>query len=127
MKINEPSVVAEVRALFERYEAALMANDIAALDGFFWRSQFALRFGQGENLYGYDAIAAFRVRRLGGSPPRTLFNTVITTFGDAYAVTNTEFRRDNVARSGRQSQTWVRLAEGWRIVSAHVSMLGDAS
>jgi len=127
MIVNDPAVVAEVAAAFERYEAALLGNDIATLDGLFWNSPLTLRYGVGERLYGYDAIAAFRMARVGGSPQRVLANTIITTFGRDFATANTEFRRAGEARIGRQSQTWVRTANGWRIVSAHVSLEAEKS
>jgi hypothetical protein len=125
MTINEPEVLAEVTAAFAAYEAALMANDIAALDFLFWASPQVLRYGVGENLYGQDEIAAFRKARPGGAAPRTLTRTVITTFGRDYATANTEFVREGSQRIGRQSHAWARLPEGWRIVAAHVSMTAD--
>jgi len=127
MEINDPAVLDEVRAAFARYEQALMDNDIAALNGLFWNSALVIRFGPGQNLYGIEAIAAFRTARVGGSPKRVLFNTVITCFGRDFATANTEFQREGVSASGRQSQSWVRLPEGWRIAAAHVSLLGDGN
>jgi hypothetical protein len=93
MEINNPDVVAEVSELFKRYERALMANDVPALNGFFWRNPLTLRFGVGENLYGYEAIAGYRQGNTGGSPQRTLMNTVITAYGRDCATANTEFQR----------------------------------
>jgi len=127
MIVNDPMVVAEVTAEFERYETALLSNDIATLDALFWNSPLTLRYGVGERLYGYDAIAAFRTARAGGSPQRVLANTIITTFGRDFATANTEFHRAGETRVGRQSQTWVRTANGWRIVSAHVSLEAEKS
>lgn len=127
MTVNDPAVLAEVSAAFASYEAALMANDIPALDALFWNAPQTLRYGVGENLYGFDAIAQFRKDRPGGSPQRTLGNTVITTFGADFATANTEFHRQGASRIGRQSQTWVRTEAGWRIVAAHVSIMGDRS
>jgi hypothetical protein len=127
MIINDPATLAEVTECFEAYERALGANDLATLDGFFWDSPHALRYGVGENLVGIDMIRAFRKERLGGSPPRTLHNTVITTWGRDFATANTEFRRANTSRSGRQTQVWVRMSEGWRIVAGHVSMIQEFS
>lgn len=124
--INDPTVVAEVRAVFEVYEAALMANDIRALDWLFWASPLTVRYGVGENLYGEDEIMAFRKTRLGGSPQRVLTRVVITTFGRDFATANAEFERPGDGREGRQSQAWARLAEGWRIVAAHVSFKDEA-
>ena len=126
--INDPAVLAEVTAVFEAYEAALMANDIKSLDWLFWASPHTVRYGVGENLYGEDEILAFRKTRLGGSPQRVLTRTVITTFGQDFATANTEFQREGAAgRVGRQSHSWVRLPEGWRIVAAHVSFKGETS
>jgi hypothetical protein len=125
MIINAPGPLTELEAAFAAYESALMTNDVDALDGFFWQSEFTLRYGVGENLYGFEAIAAFRISRPGGSPQRTLTRTVITTFGDDFGVANTEFKREGGGRIGRQSQTWVRFPEGWRVVAAHVSLMAD--
>jgi len=123
VEIDIPEVKAEVEAAFRRYEAALVSNDIVALDGLFWASPLTVRYGNGENLYGIEAIRAFRAGRPTGDLDRDLFNTVITSFGRDLATANTEYRRKVSGRLGRQSQTWARLAEGWRIVSAHVSFL----
>ncbi|MBD1833807.1 oxalurate catabolism protein HpxZ [Cyanobacteria bacterium FACHB-472] len=123
MDINIPDVVAEVTAAFERYEKALISNDVAVLDELFWRSPHTLRFGVTENLYGYDAIATFRSQRSPVNLERSLMNTTITTYGRDFATANTEFQRLGSNRTGRQSQTWMRTPEGWRIVSAHVSLL----
>jgi hypothetical protein len=127
MITNDPEIVAEVRALFDRYETALMDNDVATLNALFWNSPHTLRYGVGENLYGHKAIAAFRSSRAGGAPQRALRNTTIQTFGRDYATANTEFIRSGGTRIGRQTQTWERLPEGWRIVAAHVSLLADTS
>lgn len=123
MDINIPDVVAEVTAAFERYEKALISNDVAVLDELFWRSPHTLRFGVTENLYGYDAIATFRSQRSPVNLERSLINTTITTYGRDFATANTEFQRLGSNRTGRQSQTWMRTPDGWRIVSAHVSLL----
>jgi hypothetical protein len=123
LPINLPDVVAEVAAAFACYEQALVSNDVAALDELFWRSPHTLRYGVGENLYGWDRIAAFRAGRSPAGLARTLENTVITTYGRDCATANTEFRRVSTQKLGRQSQTWVRMPEGWRIVAAHVSLL----
>ena len=127
MRINDPDVLAEVTDAFARYEAALMANDLEALDALFWQSPLTIRFGPGQNLYGIEDIAAFRVGRVGGSPQRTLSNTVITTFGRDCATANTEFQRAGAVKPGRQSQTWARIDGDWRVVSAHVSILAEGS
>ncbi len=124
MRIDDPAVLAEVTGLVERYEAALAANDIAVLDAMFWQSGLTIRFGVGECLYGIDAILAFRKARPGGSPPRAVRRMAITTYGSDLATANVEFCRIGDDRIGRQSQTWVRLEQGWRIVAAHVSLQG---
>ncbi len=121
MQVNIPEVLAEVSAAFQRYEQALVSNDVAVLDELFWDSPHTLRYGVGENLYGYAAIQAFRAGRPAHNLARTLRNTVITTYGHDFATANTEFRRTDSGRLGRQSQTWLRLPEGWRVVAAHVS------
>lgn len=121
LKINLPAVHAEVCAVFERYEKALVENDVDVLDELFWNSEYTLRYGVAENLYGYSEIAKFRASRPGQSLQRRLVNTVITTYGEDFATANTEFLRDTV--HGRQSQTWMRTPEGWRVVAAHVSLM----
>lgn len=123
MTINLPAVVAEVTAAFARYEQALVSNDVNVLDELFWNSSHTLRYGVTENLHGYEAIQAFRAGRPAQGLARTLMNTVITTYGTEFATANTEFQREGSAKSGRQSQTWMRTPEGWRVVSAHVSLL----
>lgn len=123
MIVNDASVIAELRELAERYETALMANDLPALDGMFWQSPHVVRIGIGENLYGIDSIAAFRATRPGGSPPRRVIRTTISSFGQDMGVINVEFQRIGAVANGRQSQSWVRFAEGWRIVAAHVSLM----
>lgn len=120
--INDPETLAEVTAAFQRYEAALVGNDVAVLDELFWESPFTVRFGAGENLYGIEAIRAFRAARNPAGLARRLVQTVITTFGRDFATANTEFQRGNQA-PGRQSQTWVRFPQGWRVVSAQISFL----
>jgi hypothetical protein len=127
MIINDPATLADVTAAFARYERALMENDLNALDSLFWASSHTLRYGVGENLYGIEAIREFRKARPGGSPPRVLRNTVITTYGTDFATANTEFIRDKSSSIGRQSQTWMRTAEGWRVVAAHVSLMANVS
>jgi hypothetical protein len=124
MMINHPVVIAELTGLAEQYEAALMANDLAALDAMFWQSPDVVRLGIGENLYGIAAIAAFRATRPGGSPPRRIIRTEIASFGRDTGVINVEFQRIGATMIGRQSQNWIRFAEGWRIVAAHVSLMG---
>lgn len=122
--INMAEVVEEVRAAFDRYERAFTENDIAVLDELFWDDPRVVRFGgAGENLYGMDAIRAFRVTRAPTGLERALANTVITTYGRDFATATTEFFRKHDGTWGRQSQIWARMAPGWRIVSAHISML----
>ena len=123
MDINKPEVVAEVQAAFDRYEQALVSNDVQVLDELFWNSPLTIRYGATENLYGYEEIQSFRAGRSAQGLARTLAKTVITTYGQDMATANTEFMRSGVARVGRQSQTWMRTAAGWRVVSAHVSLL----
>jgi hypothetical protein len=122
-EINLPAVLAEVTAEFHRYETALVGNDVQTLDRLFWDSPHTIRYGATENLYGYEAIAGFRANRSPLNLARTLMNTRITTYGRDVAVANTEFRRTSSGTTGRQSQTWMRTADGWRVVSAHVSLL----
>lgn len=126
MTLNDPETLAQVRAAFDRYEAALMSDDVAAMDELFFNSPVTVRYGVGEVLYGYDDIAAFR-RSRGGSPQRRLGRVEITCFGPDHAIANAEFFRDGDPRRGRQSQTWVRFADGWKVVAAHVSMEGNHS
>lgn len=123
MLINDPEVVAEVTAAFTAYERALNDNDVAALCAWFWKSPLTIRFGLAENLYGHDAISAFRQARPTIDLRRTIANTVITTYGTDFATANTEFVKHDSGRRGRQSQTWMRTEDGWRVVSAHVSFL----
>ncbi len=123
MDINLPDVVAEVTAVVDRYEAALVSNDVAVLDTLFWNSPHTLRYGAGENLYGYDEIRAFRAQRSPQGLARQVLRTAITTYGRDFATANLEFQREGSARTGRQSQTWMRTPEGWRVVAAHVSLM----
>ena len=123
-EINIPEVLAEVRAVFARYEEALVTNQREVLDELFWNSPHTLRYGFSENHYGHADIAAFRASLPVQSPPRELLRTVITTYGRDFATANVEFRREGSRQTGRQSQTWMRTAEGWRVVAAHVSLLG---
>lgn len=126
MEIDLPDVVAEVRAAFERYETALVGNDVAGLDALFWDDPRTLRYGGGENLYGIEAIRAFRAARSPVGLERTLDGTVITTYGRDMAVASTLFRRTNApGRVGRQMQTWMRTPDGWKVVAAHVSVIDD--
>ena len=123
LEINLPEVLAEVQTQFARYEAALVGNDVAVLDELFWDSPHTLRYGATENLYGFDAIRAFRAGRPAQGLARSLHKTVITTYGRDFATANVEFQREGSAKTGRQSQTWMRTPAGWRVVAAHVSLL----
>ena len=126
MEIDLPDVVAEVTAQFERYEKALVSNDVAVLDELFRADPRTLRYGIGENLYSYEAIMAFRAARSPVGLNRRAEKTVITTYGRDTAVASTLFYRDSApGRVGRQMQTWVRFPEGWRIVAAHVSIIDE--
>jgi hypothetical protein len=126
MIVNDPKVLAEVEAAFAAYEQALVTNDVAALDTFFRDAPQTVRYGVGENLYGYEAIKAFRAARSPIALARKLEKTVITTYGADFAVAATLFRRDGASgRIGRQMQTWARFPEGWRVVAAHVSVIDD--
>ena len=121
--INLPDVLAEVTAEFMRYEKALISNDVAVLDELFWNSPHTLRYGATENLYGYTEIQAFRAGRPAQGLERVLLKTVITSYGRDMATANVEFQRKGSPRTGRQSQTWLRTHDGWRVVAAHVSLL----
>jgi Protein of unknown function (DUF3225) len=124
--IDDPETRAEVAAQFAAYERALVANDVEALDRFFLPSEAAIRYGVGENLYGYEAIRAFRAARSPAGLSRRLEKTRIVTYGRDYAIAATLFRRDNApGKIGRQMQTWVRFPDGWRIVAAHISIIDD--
>ena len=133
LDINLKEIVTEVSAAFQRYEQALVSNDVAVLDELFWNSPHTLRFGVNENLFGYEAIASFRANRTPINLTRKLMNTVITTYGRDFATDielvgllttlNTEFQREGSTMTGRQSHVWLRSPEGWRVVAAHVSLL----
>ena len=121
MIINSPEIVAEVTEAFMAYEKALTTNDVDMIDRLFWDNDQTLRYGPNGTLLGHEALSAFRRGRKITGVERTLKNTVITTFGNDFAVANTESDRPSSALTSRQSQTWVRMPEGWRIVAAHVS------
>jgi Protein of unknown function (DUF3225) len=128
MEIDLPEVVAEVRREFMRYEQALVTNDVATLDALFRDDPRTIRYGGAENLYGYEAIKAFRAGRSPAGLERTLAQTVITAYGRDVAVASTLFRRPAArGKVGRQMQTWVRCVEGWRVVAAHVSVIDEAA
>jgi len=125
MQINDPDVVAELSELYPQYEEALVSNDVETLTRMFWASPYAIRLGAGENLYGIDEIEAFRKSRPAANLARRAVRLEIMTFGKDFGSITLEFERDGATGivRGRQSQVWVRLSEGWRIVSAHVSVL----
>ena len=126
LEINNPEVVAEFTAAFRRYDPALLANDVDILNELFWDSPRVVRFGITENLYGHDSISSYRRQdKIISVPPRTVTKETITTYGRSFATTNVEYVQAKSGRRGRQSQTWMRTAEGWRIVSAHVSLLAE--
>jgi len=127
MTINDPIVLTQVQAAVDAYEEALMTNDVEALDGFFWNSPHTVRFGVAENLYGFDEIAAFRLGRQGGSPPRRRVRTEIVAFGSDIAVAHVEFIRTDTGRNGRQSQIWIKTDGVWKVASAHVSLRQGAA
>lgn len=121
-ELNNPDVLAGFLPSFQRYQDALQANDADVLDELFWANERTVRYGVRENLYGIEAIRAFRASQT-QPPAREVLHSVITTFGTDMATTNIEFRRQGSDKTGRQSQTWLRTEQGWRIVSAHVSLL----
>ena len=123
MDFNRPDVLAELQAAFARYEDALVNNRIEVLDELFWHSAQTVRYGAAENLYGIDAIRAFRAARPSAGLARSLRHTVITTFGEDFGTAMTEFEREGGHRVGRQSQTWCRIDGRWQVVAAHVSLM----
>jgi hypothetical protein len=125
MTINDPEVVAELRELYPRYEQALVSNDVDTLMAMFWAGLEVMRFGVNENLYGPEELAAFRKGRPAANLARTVTRLDIVSFGHDFASITLEFERTSPSATihGRQSQTWVRFEAGWRIVSAHVSLL----
>lgn len=126
MTIDDPDVLAEITAAFRRYEAALMSDDIAAMDALFHDAPSTVRYGVGEVLYGAEEIRAFRKGR-GGSPQRRLGRVAIHSYGPDFGTADAEFFRESSQIRGRQSQSWVRFGDGWKIVSAHVSLEGSHS
>jgi dihydropteroate synthase len=124
MQIDIPDVKAEVEAAFAAYEQALVTNDVPTLEALFWDDGRTIRYGVGENLYGMDAIRAFRRARSPVGVMRSIDRTVITTFGRDFATASTLFSRETTpGKVGRQQQSWARLPEGWRVVAAHVSLI----
>ena len=125
MILDHPILLEQVTEAFHAYERALMANDIAAMDALFHDAPTTNRYGVGEVLYGIEAIRAFRKGR-GGSPQRTLGTVAITIYGESFATADAEFFRESSDRRGRQTQSWVKFPDGWKIVSAHVSLEGSS-
>lgn len=126
LAINSAVTVAEVHAVVEAYEAALIGGDLAVLDRFFVDSEDTVRYGPAESLYGARAIAAFRAGRSSAPRPLTVERILVNSFGDRFAVANTEFRLEGDLKLGRQTQAWVRFEDGWRIASAHISYIDDS-
>jgi len=126
-EIDVAAVIAEVTASFERYEEALVANDLTVLDELFWQDPRTVRVGIDDRQDGFEAIRAFRRARGRQTPPRNLRHTAVVSFDDRTAVVTTTFEPTDGSPAGRQSQTWVRFAEGWRIVAAHVSSAASAN
>lgn len=128
-RINDPAVIAELTDLHTVYETALIDNDVATLERLFWDSSLAIRYGVAENLHGAGEIRAFRQSRPPINLKRTVLRLEILALGDATGIINLEFARtmDGIERHGRQTQFWTRFPEGWRIVSAHVSLLPGAA
>src|SRR5262245_49352347 len=124
METNLAAVVAEVKAAFERYERALVGNDVPVLNELFWNSDSTVRYGGTEELYGYEAIAGFRAARPPSDLKRVLTKVVLTTYGRDFATASCEFQRVESGKRGRQMQTWMRTPAGWKIVAAHVSLRG---
>lgn len=123
--INLPEILEEVRAVVARYEAALTSNDIPVMDELFWNAPQTVHYGVGENLYGHAALAAFRRARRTGPFRREILRHEVAAWGRDFAVSNLEYQREGHGRPGRESKTLVRTVDGWRIVSAHVSLLGE--
>jgi hypothetical protein len=126
VQVDIPEVRAELERVFADYERALVANDVEALVAFFRDAPETVRYGVADAQYGFEELAAFRRSQAQATPPRELRRTVVTTFGTDFGVASTEFVPDGTQTVGRQSQTWLRTADGWRIVSAHVSWIGGA-
>ncbi|MEO7580599.1 MAG: oxalurate catabolism protein HpxZ [Massilia sp.] len=121
--VNLPHVVAQLRAEFEAYEEALVRHDVARLDGYFWYHPHTVRYGVAENLYGGYMIRSYRMACAPVSPERRIDRVVVTTFGDQFGTVAAEFSAPDSDANGRQLQTWVKFPEGWRVVSAHVSVI----
>jgi len=127
ISIDKPEPLLELTAACDAYEAALISNDLETMDKLFWESPLTLRYGVGENLYGIDAIREFRAARPGGSPNREVLRREIHVFGGDVGVCSLEFRRTGASTIGRQSQSWIRTSDGWKVAAAHVSLMGASS
>ena len=125
MQIDDPAVIAEVRAVFDRYEAALMGNQTAVLDEIFWADPRTVRFGITEIGFGYDAIRAFRAS-VQKYAPRVQKRVEITSFGRDFACTHLIYERVNTGAIGRETKIMAGFPDGWHVVSAHVSLLVTA-
>ncbi|MEO6013113.1 MAG: oxalurate catabolism protein HpxZ [Devosia sp.] len=126
MKIDDPATLTEVRAVFDAYERAFVANDITALDGFFLHAPTTIRYGAGDMQLGMEQLRAYRQSVAPVGLERELRDIVITSYGTDFAIASTLFFRDRVpGKTGRQMQSWIRTPEGWRIVAAHVSVIAD--
>jgi hypothetical protein len=123
MLINEPHAVATLNAAFDDYEAALIRNDVAVLDNFFWYDASTVRYGVAENLYGGEAIRQYRMSCAAVHPERRIVRRVTTSYGENFGTVSVEFSAPDTERIGRQMQTWIRFPHGWRVVAAHVSLL----
>ena len=125
MLINDPGTLSELQTLYPKYEEALVTNDVDTLTAMFWASPRVMRFGVTENLYGIEELEPFRKSRSPVNLVRKVLRLDIVTFGTDYGSVTLEFERNTNGKitHGRQSQTWVRFDEGWRIVAAHVSLL----
>lgn len=127
MPLDDPALLQHITHLSDQYEHALNNNNLDILDALFYESEQTLRYGVGENLYGIQEIRAFRTARTGGSPPREVIRRAISVLNAETAIVNLEFQRSNETRIGRQSQTWIKTPDGWKIISAHVSLMSDKS
>jgi hypothetical protein len=126
MEINNPSALADLRAAFEAYESAFVANDLDALDSFFLHQPTTLRYGVADMQHGMEELRAYRLTVPSVGLEREFRDTLITTYGSDFGVASTLFfRTRHQGKTGRQMQTWIRTADGWRIVAAHVSLIDN--